>query len=53
MVQIVSGLKPGDRVVTDGTDRLTDGAKVFVPGAESAASPSGAAGHHHNHQRNP
>ncbi|MDR3409028.1 MAG: efflux RND transporter periplasmic adaptor subunit [Methylovirgula sp.] len=54
MVQIVSGLKPGDRVVTDGTDRLTDGAKVFVPGAESAASPSGAAAqHHHNHQRNP
>ena len=54
MVQILSGLKQGDRVVTDGTDRLTDGAKVFVPGAELAAAPAGAAGqHHHHHQRNP
>ena len=45
MVQIVSGLKPGDRVVTDGTDRLSDGAHVVVPGAtaaaESGAAPSG------------
>lgn len=30
-VQIVAGLSPGQRVVTDGTDRLKDGAKVSVP----------------------
>ncbi|MGA9138208.1 MAG: efflux RND transporter periplasmic adaptor subunit [Methylovirgula sp.] len=33
MVQILSGLKPGDRVVTDGTDRLSDGARVMIPSA--------------------
>ena len=32
-VQIVSGLQPGDQVVTDGTDRLRDGAKIRRPGA--------------------
>lgn len=53
MVQVLSGLKPGDRVVTDGTDRLTDGAKVFVPGAQSTAASQGAGGTHHHHQRNP
>jgi multidrug efflux system membrane fusion protein len=37
MVQIISGLKPGDRVVTDGTDRLSDGARVIIPGAKAAA----------------
>ena len=26
-----SGLSPGDRVVTDGADRLRDGAKVTIP----------------------
>jgi multidrug efflux system membrane fusion protein len=33
MVQIVSGLNPGDRVVIDGTDRLRDGADVIIPGS--------------------
>ena len=28
---VLSGLQPGDRVVTDGTDRLRDGAAVTVP----------------------
>jgi multidrug efflux system membrane fusion protein len=28
---VLSGLQPGDRVVTDGTDRLRDGAPVTVP----------------------
>ena len=28
---VLSGLQPGDRVVTDGTDRLRDGATVTVP----------------------
>jgi membrane fusion protein, multidrug efflux system len=55
MVQIVSGLKPGDRVVTDGTDRLSDGAHIIIPGATASAAdaaPAGTAGHHH-HRRNP
>jgi multidrug efflux system membrane fusion protein len=30
---VLSGLQPGDRVVTDGTDRLRDGAAVVVPAA--------------------
>ncbi|MBS0457583.1 MAG: MdtA/MuxA family multidrug efflux RND transporter periplasmic adaptor subunit [Proteobacteria bacterium] len=30
-VQILTGLKPGERVVTDGTDRLRDGSRVSVP----------------------
>ena len=29
--QVLSGLKPGERVVTDGTDRLSDGVKVTIP----------------------
>ncbi len=36
MVQIQSGLNPGDRIVTDGTDRLHDGAKVMIPGTAAA-----------------
>jgi multidrug efflux system membrane fusion protein len=48
-----SGLSPGDRVVTDGADRLRDGAKVSVPdnskppaaGREAGkAAPGGAPG---------
>lgn len=34
---VLSGLEPGDRVVTDGTDRLKDGAAVTLP----AAAPGG------------
>jgi membrane fusion protein, multidrug efflux system len=51
--QVISGLQPGDRVVTDGTDRLRDGMKVTIP----AASPSGpvpgtpGGGHHHGNGR--
>ncbi len=29
--QVISGLSAGDRVVTDGTDRLRDGQKVTIP----------------------
>jgi multidrug efflux system membrane fusion protein len=36
--QVLSGLSPGDRVVTDGTDRLRDGAKVTVPAAKTAGT---------------
>jgi multidrug efflux system membrane fusion protein len=32
---VLSGLKPGDRVVTDGTDRLRDGASVTLPAAQA------------------
>lgn len=40
---VTSGLNPGDRVVTDGTDRLRDGAKVTLPAAPKgqAAAPAG------------
>ena len=31
---ILSGIEPGDMVVTDGVDRLRDGAKVILPGAQ-------------------
>ena len=33
---VLSGLQPGERVVTDGTDRLRDGAPVAVPTAAEA-----------------
>jgi multidrug efflux system membrane fusion protein len=36
LTQIVSGLKPGERVVTDGLDRLRDGSVVKVVQARSA-----------------
>ncbi|GJD76865.1 transport system membrane protein [Methylobacterium gregans] len=43
---VLSGLKPGDRVVTDGTDRLREGAPVRVTsGATAQGGPSGEAGH--------
>jgi multidrug efflux system membrane fusion protein len=35
---VLSGLQPGERVVTDGTDRLSDGIKVTVPAAPAAKS---------------
>jgi multidrug efflux system membrane fusion protein len=42
---ILSGIAPGDTVVTDGVDRLRDGAKVILPGAEApAAMPGGKKG---------
>lgn len=40
-VSIVSGLKLGDTVITDGGDRLRDGGAVTLPGA-SPGSPHGA-----------
>ncbi len=42
-VAVKSGLAEGDTVVTEGGDRLRDGARVLLPGApQSAASPPGA-----------
>ncbi len=41
---VLSGLNPGDRVVTDGTDRLRDGAPVTLSAAQQAGGqPAGAA----------
>ena len=64
---VLSGLQAGDRVVTDGTDRLRDGAAVTLPAAQAAAGqgrrgqanrpgerrgqPNGQ--HQHNHQSQP
>jgi multidrug efflux system membrane fusion protein len=48
-VQITDGLKPGDKVVTDGLDRLRDGARISIaqpPGqapAGTAAEPAAGA----------
>jgi membrane fusion protein, multidrug efflux system len=36
-IAVESGLKPGDRVVVDGTDRLRDGAKIDIAGKPPAA----------------
>ncbi len=35
---ITKGLKPGDEVVVDGLDRLSDGAKIMVAGMESVTT---------------
>jgi multidrug efflux system membrane fusion protein len=39
---IASGLAVGDTVVTDGTDRLSDGAKISVATANASAAPGSA-----------
>ncbi len=46
MVQILDGLKPGDQVVTDGLDRLRDGARISVapPPVHDAGGSAGAPG---------
>ena len=44
-VQIASGLQAGEQVITEGADRLKEGAKVTLPGAGAGRRPhSGAAG---------
>ncbi|WP_175857363.1 MdtA/MuxA family multidrug efflux RND transporter periplasmic adaptor subunit [Burkholderia anthina] len=58
---IASGVALGERVVTDGSDRLREGAKVTIPadkpkgasgahGAAAASGASGTAGHHGGHK---
>jgi multidrug efflux system membrane fusion protein len=39
---VLSGLQPGEKVVTDGTDRLRDGAAVTVPAPGGPAQGQGA-----------
>lgn len=48
-IQVTSGLAVGDTVVTDGGDRLTEGAKVALPGDNPQQSAGGgkAGGKHH------
>ena len=41
---VESGLSPGDRVVTDGADRLRDGAKVTLPDNTHAQGTGGGKG---------
>ena len=43
-VAIASGLQVGERVITDGGDRLKDGAKVMLPGDAASAGARGARG---------
>jgi multidrug efflux system membrane fusion protein len=40
-VQILDGLRAGDKVVTDGLDRLRDGARITVADGRSASGPDG------------
>ncbi|EJO59394.1 MdtA/MuxA family multidrug efflux RND transporter periplasmic adaptor subunit, partial [Burkholderia multivorans] len=58
---IVDGVAVGERVVTDGSDRLREGAKISIPadqpkgasgahGARAASAASGAAGRHGGHR---
>ncbi|MDT7953418.1 MAG: MdtA/MuxA family multidrug efflux RND transporter periplasmic adaptor subunit [Acetobacteraceae bacterium] len=42
-VAVLQGLKPGDRIVIDGADRLKDGAKVIVPPPATAPAAPAAA----------
>jgi len=43
-VQITQGLEPGERVITEGGDRLKDGAKVQLPGDAASGPRRGASG---------
>jgi multidrug efflux system membrane fusion protein len=50
-VEITSGLKGGETVITEGADRLKDGAKVTLPGdhpARGAGAGAGGQGGHGN-----
>lgn len=58
---IASGLDAGERVVTDGSDRLREGSKISIPaehaqharGASGAAGTHGASGAHHGGRQRP
>ncbi|HJW11436.1 MAG TPA: efflux RND transporter periplasmic adaptor subunit [Albitalea sp.] len=41
-VVITSGLQVGEKVITEGADRLKDGARVLLPGDRPASGPSSA-----------
>ncbi len=45
LMAVTEGLKEGERVVTEGGDRLQDGMAVQLPGAQAARAPrAGASG---------
>ena len=46
---ITKGLSPGDVVVTDGVDRLKDGAKISIAGPSPGTIPAAAAKHKGRH----
>jgi membrane fusion protein, multidrug efflux system len=47
-VAVLSGLEPGEKLVTEGGDSLSDGAKVKLPGDKSSHTwPGGGAGRRH------
>ncbi|HYF16812.1 MAG TPA: efflux RND transporter periplasmic adaptor subunit, partial [Ramlibacter sp.] len=43
-VQIVKGVEPGERVITEGADRLRDGSRVILPGDQANRPRGGASG---------
>ncbi|WP_309684029.1 efflux RND transporter periplasmic adaptor subunit [Polaromonas sp.] len=43
-IVLTSGLQAGERVITEGADRLKDGARVVLPGDQPAAAGAGAGG---------
>jgi multidrug efflux system membrane fusion protein len=53
-VDVLSGLSPGESVVTDGADRLKDGAKISIPAATKIGvghgGHKGHGGSHHRHR---
>lgn len=49
-VSITSGLQAGETVITDGGDRLRDGAPVILPGQSAASSPAGGGGGRGGHR---
>ena len=50
-VQIAKGVEVGEKVITEGGDRLKDGAKVTLPGDAPASGASGASGARGGHHR--
>jgi multidrug efflux system membrane fusion protein len=46
---IVSGIALGDTVVTDGVDRLRDGAKIVLPGGQAPGPGDGTGARRHRH----
>ncbi len=51
-VSIVQGLRPGERVITEGGDRLTEGAHVTLPG-DKPQTGGGASGQRHRRAAQP
>jgi multidrug efflux system membrane fusion protein len=49
-IQIATGLKVGEQVITEGADRLKDGAKVTLPGDRPAGGAGTGVGGHRGHR---